>query len=146
MGEFYVRIRRLTLHSRLFRSGNGAVRIPPSRPTDMEGAVEVEVAATIGFCGDNDLDLDDDLSIGAEVTCEDSDSVVSGVSILEELLKAENGNGDALACLQVNYSKIGLALVIGCRCLSCLHFATTIKRFCIYVHKDPPQRLALLQL
>lgn len=94
----------------------------------MEAAVEVEVAAMIGFCGDDDLDLDDDLSIGAEVTCEDSDaaSAVSGVSILEELLKAENGNGDALACLQVNDTKIGLALVIGCR-----RFATIIKRFWI---------------
>ena len=73
------------------------------------------------------LELDDDeLSIGAEVTCDDSDSGGGGVSILEELLKAENGNGDALACLQVNDTKIGLALVIGCR-----RFATIIKRFWI---------------
>ena len=69
----------------------------------MESAVEVEVAATIGCF---DLDLEDDLNIGAEVTCSEEEDAEtadsSGVSILEELLKAENGNGDALACLQVN--------------------------------------------
>jgi len=67
----------------------------------MESAVEVEVAATIGCF---DLDLEDDLNIGAEVTCSEEEDAEaadsSGVSILEELLKAENGNGDALACLQ----------------------------------------------
>ena len=73
----------------------------------MEAAVEVEVAmTTIGYCSGDDVDLeldDDELSIGAEVTCDDSDgNGGGGVSILEELLKAENGNGEALACLQVN--------------------------------------------
>ena len=74
----------------------------------MEAAVEVEVAmTTIGYCSGDDVDLeleDDELSIGAEVTCDDSDGGGGGggVSILEELLKAENGNGEALACLQVN--------------------------------------------
>ena len=58
-----------------------------------------------GLQCDVDLELEDDeLSIGAEVTCDDSDGGGGGggVSILEELLKAENGNGEALACLQVN--------------------------------------------
>ena len=75
----------------------------------MEAAVEVEVVTSVGCCGGGggdggeevDLDLEDDLSIGAEVTCAE-DSSVSGVSILEELLLAENGNGDSLACLQVS--------------------------------------------
>ena len=74
----------------------------------MEAAVEVEVVTAVGCCGSGgdgggevDLDLEDDLSIGAEVTCAE-DSSVSRVSILEELLLAENGNGDSLACLQVS--------------------------------------------
>ena len=69
----------------------------------MEAAVEVEVVT--GYCNGDDVDLeldDDELSIGAEVTCDDSDGNGGGVSILEELLKAQNGNGEALACLQVN--------------------------------------------
>ena len=76
-------------------------------------------AAMIGVAVDDDLDVEDDLSIGAEVTCSgdsggevtvtcsgevNSSSSPSEVSILEELLKAENGNGDALACLQVRRS------------------------------------------
>ena len=75
----------------------------------MEAAVEVEVVTAVGCCGSGgdgggevDLDLEDDLSIGAEVTCAEEDSSVSGVSILEELLLAENGKGDSLACLQVS--------------------------------------------
>ena len=106
------------------------MRILPAFPTTaMEAAaVEVEVAATMGcFGGDGDDDLDvdpdDDLSIGAEVTCavEDSDSgaSVSEVSILEELLNAENGNGDALACLQVKI-ETKLRSIKGC----CSNFAT----------------------
>ena len=72
----------------------------------MEAAVEVEVVTAVGCRGGDggeevDLDLEDDLSIGAEVTCAEEDSSVSGVSILEELLLAENGKGDSLACLQV---------------------------------------------
>lgn len=71
----------------------------------MEAAVEVEVVTAVGCRGGDggeevDLDLEDDLSIGAEVTCAEEDSSVSGVSILEELLLAENGKGDSLACLQ----------------------------------------------